>query len=108
GAGGAWGGMRGDQGIHRALEATSVTRLGEQLLCAIGIVRRNLPVGAVALVERIVIVGERRLGAFPLPEGLDDRLLVHREIHGQPDLAAVLPARRIRPVTLPRTARTIV
>ena len=79
-------------GIHADLEAAGVSGLGQELLCALEIVGRDLPVGAVALVERIVVVRVRRLRALALPEPVDDRLLVDGEVQRQADLPRVLQA----------------
>src|SRR5262245_31547857 len=64
-------------GIHPHLEAAGVTGLAQELLGPLGIVGRDLPVRAVALVERIVVVRERNVAAPTLPETGVDSLLFY-------------------------------
>src|SRR4029434_6470356 len=94
--------------VPALLEASGVAGLGQELLRALRVVGRDLPLAAVALVERIVVVGERRVGALALPERVDDGLLVDGEFHRQSDLPRVLAALGIAPVPGPRTGRAVV
>src|SRR5439155_26739774 len=97
-----------DQRIHPNLEASGVAGFGQELLGALGIVGRNFPVLAEALVERVVPVHEGRFRAHALPERTDDRLLVDGEVQGQPYLARVLLALGVLGIARPRAGRAIV
>src|SRR6185436_1723064 len=80
--------------------------LGQELARLRRIVRRDLPVLAVALVEGVVEVGERRLRAAAAPETTDDGLLVDGQVQRQANLARVLLALLVVVVADPRAGRT--
>src|SRR5712691_8768470 len=97
-----------DVGVHAHLEAAGVAGLGEQLPRALGVVGRELPVRAVAAVERIIIVGVGRLAAPPPPEALHDRFLVDGQIEREPHLAPIVQAPGVPGLAGPRARRAIV
>ena len=97
-----------DVGVHAHVEAAAVAGLGEQLLRALGVVGRKLPVAAVAAVERIVIVRIGSLAAAILPQALHDRFFVDGQVEGEPDLASVVQAPSVAGLAGPRARRAVV
>ena len=95
-----------DHRVDAHLEAAAVPGLGQELSGLGRIVGGNLPVLAVALVERVVEVRERRLRAAAPPQPVDDGLLVDRQVQRQAHLARVLLALLVVVVADPRAGRT--